>query len=59
VPLFYSWEDGKPTEHATEMFDRWSIHAANELLVSICGIDIKVIQKVSPADMPHLAELRV
>jgi hypothetical protein len=41
-----SWEDGERTDHDTDTFERWSVHTAGELDLTVCGIELRVIQKV-------------
>lgn len=41
----HKWQDGAQIEEVLDAPDRWSVHEADTVDVSIYGTDVKIIQK--------------
>lgn len=46
--LGLSWEDGELVERDLEATDRWTIHAAHEVRITIADVPIRIKQDVRP-----------
>lgn len=48
--LLRGYEDGQPMEKVLETPDRWTMHAADQLVVTIDDVEIVINQRVSAAN---------